>query len=58
MSHLKAAYPKTDATRDEGRGEIFNFIEMFYNPVKRHGYLRDVVYVRFGMGGFSSLEGG
>ena len=29
---------KTYATRDEARGEIFNFIEIFYNPVKRHSH--------------------
>ncbi len=29
---------KIYATRDEARGEIFNFIEMFYNPVKRHSH--------------------
>ena len=27
---------KTYSTRDEAKTEIFNFIEMFYNPIKRH----------------------
>ena len=29
---------KIYATRDEARGEKFNFIEMFYTPVKRHSH--------------------
>lgn len=24
-------------TRNEGRAEVFNYIELFYNPVRRHG---------------------
>ena len=27
---------KIYSTRDEAKTEIFNFIEMFYNPIKRH----------------------
>lgn len=26
------------ATRDEARRDVFNYIEMFYNPVRRHSY--------------------
>lgn len=26
------------ATRDEARQDVFNYIEMFYNPVRRHSY--------------------
>jgi putative transposase len=29
---------KTYTTREEAQTEIFNFIEMFYNPVKRHSH--------------------
>jgi putative transposase len=29
---------KIYATRKEAKSEIFNFIEMFYNPVKRHSH--------------------
>ena len=29
---------KVYVTRDEGRADIFNYIEMFYNSVRRHGY--------------------
>ena len=25
-------------TRDEARAEIFDYIEMFYNPKRRHGF--------------------
>jgi putative transposase len=27
---------KIHATREQAKSEIFNFIEMFYNPIKRH----------------------
>jgi putative transposase len=29
---------KTYKDREEARRDIFNYIEMFYNPVRRHGY--------------------
>ncbi|MBT4782686.1 MAG: IS3 family transposase, partial [Gammaproteobacteria bacterium] len=29
---------KIYATRDQAKSEIFNFIEMFYNPIKRHSH--------------------
>jgi putative transposase len=29
---------KTNATRSEAREDIFNYIELFYNPVRRHKY--------------------
>jgi len=29
---------KTYATREEARSDIFDYIEMFYNPKRRHGY--------------------
>ncbi|KTA74497.1 IS3 family transposase, partial [Aeromonas salmonicida] len=25
-------------TRDEARSDVFDYIEMFYNPIRRHGY--------------------
>lgn len=37
----------TYATRDEARADIFDYIERFYNPVRRHsklGYLSPVAY--------------
>jgi putative transposase len=48
---------KIYATRDEARGEIFNFIEMFYNPVKRHSHTSGVSPAKFEAGYFSRLEG-
>jgi len=38
---------KIYATRDEAKTEIFNFIEMFYNPVKRHSHTGGVSPVKF-----------
>lgn len=29
---------KTYGTRDEAREDVFNYIEFFYNPTRRHGY--------------------
>lgn len=29
---------KTYATREEARQDVFNYIEFFYNPTRRHGY--------------------
>ena len=33
---------KTYLDRDEARRDIFDYIEMFYNPKRRHGYTNDV----------------
>jgi putative transposase len=35
------------STRDEAKTEIFNFIEMFYNPKKRHSHTGGVSPVKF-----------
>jgi putative transposase len=48
---------KIYATRDEARGEIFNFIEMFYNPVKRHSHTGGVSPAKYEADYFSRLEG-
>lgn len=32
---------------EEARQDIFNYIEMFYNPVRRHGYNDDLSPVEF-----------
>jgi putative transposase len=49
---------KIYATHDEARGEIFNFIEMFYNPVKRHSHTRGgVPPAKFEADYFSRIEG-
>lgn len=38
---------KIYSTREEARGEIFNFIEMFYNPIKRHSHTGGVSPAKF-----------
>lgn len=38
---------KTYKDRDEARQDIFNYIEMFYNPIRRHGYNDDISPVEF-----------
>ena len=46
---------KIYATREDARREIFNFIEMFYNPVKRHSHTGGVSPVKFEEDYFSKL---
>lgn len=38
---------KTYKDRDAARQDIFNYIEMFYNPIRRHGYNDDLSPVEF-----------
>ena len=38
---------KIYSTRKEAQTEIFNFIEMFYNPIKRHSYTGGVSPAKF-----------
>lgn len=38
---------KIYSTREEGKTEIFNFIEMFYNPIKRHSHTGGISPVKF-----------
>ena len=38
---------KTYKNRDEARQDIFNYIEMFYNPIRRHGYNDDLSPAEF-----------
>jgi len=47
---------KIYATRDEAKTEIFNFIEMFYNPIKRHSHTGGVSPIKFEEDYFSKLE--
>jgi len=47
---------KIYATREEAKREIFNFIEMFYNPVKRHSHTGGVSPAKFEEDYFSKLE--
>jgi len=48
---------KIYTTRDEARGEIFNFIEMFCNPVKRYSHTGVVPPAKYEAEYFSRLEG-
>jgi putative transposase len=34
-------------TRDEARQDVFDYIEMFYNPVRRHGYNQRISPIEF-----------
>lgn len=34
-------------TREESRADIFNYIEMFYNPTRRNGYTNDLSPVQY-----------
>ena len=38
---------KTYLDRDEARRDIFDYIEMFYNPKRRHGYANDVSPIEY-----------
>jgi len=47
---------KIYATREEAKAEIFNFIEMFYNPIKRHSHTGGVSPVKFEEAYFQRLQ--
>ena len=47
---------KIYATRKDAKAEIFNFIEIFYNPVKRHSHTGGISPVQFEEDYFSRLE--
>jgi putative transposase len=47
---------KIYSTRDDAKTEIFNFIEMFYNPIKRHSHTGGVSPAKFEEDYFSRLE--
>jgi len=44
-------------TREDAKTEVFNFIEMFYNPIKRHTHTGGVSPAKFEEQYFSALEG-
>lgn len=44
------------STRDEGRADVFNYIEMFYNPRRRHNSAGDLSPVEFEQRYFQRLE--
>ena len=47
---------KIYSTRSDAKTEVFNFIEMFYNPIKRHSHTGGVSPVKFEEDYFSRLE--
>lgn len=42
--------------REDARRDVFNYIEMFYNPKRRHGYANDVSPVEFENQYFNRLK--
>ena len=47
---------KIYSTRNDAKAEIFNFIEMFYNLIKRHSHTGGVSPAKFEEAYFSELE--
>ena len=47
---------KTYRDREEARRDVFNYIEMFYNPKRRHGYANGVSPVEFENQYFNRLQ--
>jgi len=47
---------KIYSTRNDAKAEIFNFIEMFYNPIKRHSHTGGVSPAKFEDAYFSKLQ--
>ena len=47
---------KIYATREEAKTEIFNFIEMFYNPIKRHSHTGGVSPMKYEDDYFAKLK--
>ena len=47
---------KIYSTRNDAKAEIFNFIEMFYNPIKRHTHTGGVSPAKFEDAYFSELQ--
>ena len=47
---------KIYSTRSDAKAEIFNFIEMFYNPKKRHSHAGGISPAKFEKAYFSELQ--
>ena len=56
MTEERVTQRKIYTTREDAKTEIFNFIEIFYDPVKRHGYTGGVSPVKFEEDYYSRLE--
>lgn len=46
---------KIYATREEARNDVFNYIELFYNPVRRHSYTNNLSPVEYEKAYFMKL---
>jgi putative transposase len=46
---------KIYATREEARNDVFNYIELFYNPIRRHGYTNNLSPVEYEQAYFMKL---
>jgi putative transposase len=44
------------ANREQARRDVFDYIEMFYNPMRRHGYNNGLSPVEFEKRYFNQLE--
>ena len=47
---------KAYADREEARRDIFHYIEIFYNPKRRHGYAGGMATVEFEKQYFNRVE--
>jgi putative transposase len=47
---------KIYSTRQDARADVFDYIEMFYNPKRRHGFNKQLSPVEFEKRYFQSLE--
>ena len=47
---------KIYVTREEARRDVFDYIEMFYNPKRRHGYADQLAPAEFERRYFERLE--
>ena len=43
-------------TRDEAKRDVFDYIELFYNPKRRHGYNGNLSPIEFERNYFKQLE--
>ena len=48
---------KIYTTREDARGDVFDYIEMFYNAKRRHGFNNQLSPVKFGKRYAMSLQG-
>ncbi len=47
---------KIYSTRQDARADVFDYIEMFYNPKRRHGFNNQLSPVEFEKRYFQSME--